>query len=159
MLYCSCHAYQNRFLYFPADEGCATGNFSLDEAAASRRLSAVINICTIFSDSHTDTGLNEFLRFHAYLEKAFPLLHKKLKKEVVNNYSLLYPWPGRNASLKPIILLAHLDVVPVEEKSRGAWKYKPFEGHIAEGYIWGRGVLDNKGNLLGITEAIEGLLT
>ena len=61
-------------------------------------------------------------------------------------------------SLKPIILMAHIDVVPVEQASINQWTYWPFDGRVAEGLIWGRGTLDDKGNLMAVMEAIEGLL-
>ena len=41
-------------------------------------------------------------------------------------------------------VLGHLDVVPVS----GEWKYPPFAATIAEGYLWGRGVQDDKGPMI-----------
>ncbi len=49
---------------------------------------------------------------------------------------------GRDSSKKPLLMLNHLDVVPVDEK---AWKIAPFGGIIRDGFIWGRGTLDMKG--------------
>ena len=49
---------------------------------------------------------------------------------------------GRDASKKPLLLLNHMDVVPVDEK---AWNVDPFGGIIRDGHIWGRGALDMKG--------------
>jgi len=49
---------------------------------------------------------------------------------------------GRDASKKPLLLLNHMDVVPVDEK---AWNIDPFGGTIRDGQIWGRGALDMKG--------------
>lgn len=43
---------------------------------------------------------------------------------------------------KKLLLLSHVDVVPVPDPTR--WKYPPFSGAIAEGYVWGRGALDMK---------------
>ncbi len=134
------------------------GGFAVDAQSSSHRLSGAVRIPTISYENKADFDGTEFRRFHHYLDKSFPRLHKALKKEVINNFSLLYTWPGRDLKLKPIVLMAHMDVVPVEEKTISEWKYKPFEGRIAEGYIWGRGTLDNKANLLGIMEAVEGLL-
>ncbi len=134
------------------------GDFTVDAKSASQRLSDAIKISTISYENNADFKGAEFLKFHIYLERSFPQLHKALKKEVINKYSLLYTWPGRDLKLKPAVFIAHMDVVPVEEKTIKEWKYEPFEGRIAEGYIWGRGTLDNKSNLLGIMEAVEGLL-
>ncbi len=134
------------------------GDFTVDAQSSAQRLASAIRIPTISYENNADVKGTEFRIFHLYLDKSFPKLHEALKKEVINNYSLLYTWPGRDLKLKPIVLMAHMDVVPVEEKTINEWKYKPFEGRIAEGYIWGRGTLDNKANLLGIMEAVEGLL-
>lgn len=42
-----------------------------------------------------------------------------------------------------IVLLNHIDVVPAEDSLN--WKYDPYSGTIADGYIWGRGAIDAKG--------------
>jgi acetylornithine deacetylase/succinyl-diaminopimelate desuccinylase-like protein len=47
-----------------------------------------------------------------------------------------------NGSKKAVLLLNHMDVVPAEAK---LWKEPPFSGVVKEGYIWGRGALDDKG--------------
>jgi len=49
---------------------------------------------------------------------------------------------GRDRSKKPLLLLNHLDVVPVDRK---AWKFDPFAAVIQDGEIWGRGTMDMKG--------------
>lgn len=49
---------------------------------------------------------------------------------------------GRDSSKKPLLLLNHLDVVPVDPK---AWDLDPFGGIVRDGFIWGRGALDMKG--------------
>ncbi|WP_352404878.1 Sapep family Mn(2+)-dependent dipeptidase [Sporanaerobacter acetigenes] len=41
-------------------------------------------------------------------------------------------------------ILGHLDVVPVGE----GWIFPPFSGHIENGKMYGRGVLDNKGPII-----------
>ena len=52
--------------------------------------------------------------------------------------------------------MAHYDVVPVDESD--AWTYPPFEGRIEDGWVYGRGALDDKGPLLVVLEAVENLL-
>jgi acetylornithine deacetylase/succinyl-diaminopimelate desuccinylase-like protein len=49
---------------------------------------------------------------------------------------------GRDRSKKPLLLLNHFDVVPVDRK---AWKMDPFAAVIQDGFIWGRGTMDMKG--------------
>ncbi len=92
------------------------------------------------------------------LESIFPRTHRILEAEAVNDFSLLYRWEGSKPDLKPILLVAHQDVVPVEKGSEGRWEHPPFSGEIADGYVWGRGSLDNKFAIIGILEAIECLL-
>src|SRR5262249_35711364 len=54
--------------------------------------------------------------------------------------------------------LAHQDVVPVEPGTEGSWAHPPFDGTIADGFVWGRGALDDKESLVGLFEAVESLL-
>jgi len=56
--------------------------------------------------------------------------------------NLLARLPGRDRSKKPLLLLNHLDVVPVDRK---AWQLDPFAAVIQNGEIWGRGTMDMKG--------------
>ena len=64
-------------------------------------------------------------------------------------------WEGKDPSLEPALFYAHMDVVPVPEDSRDQWDEDPFTGTVSEGYIWGRGVLDDKCQIHGILEAAE----
>jgi carboxypeptidase PM20D1 len=99
-----------------------------------------------------------FLGLHAWMEQAYPLLHRTLKKEVINEYSLLYHWKGTGSSQKPWLMMAHMDVVPVDERTAGDWAHGAFSGDIADGYVWGRGAIDMKGQLACIMESVEHLL-
>jgi len=103
-----------------------------------------------------DTG--HFFGFHRFLQQAYPLIHKTLTREVVANYSLLYRWQGKNDQLKPIILMAHQDVVPVEEGTENMWAVDPYGGVVKEDTIWGRGTVDDKINLISMMESAEKLL-
>jgi len=98
-----------------------------------------------------------FTRFKATLAKQFPRVHAATTQETINEYSLLYRWPGRDESLSPVVLTAHLDVVPAPEAD--AWTHPPFGGVVQDGVIWGRGALDDKLGLAGVLEAAEILLT
>ncbi|KAJ1538601.1 hypothetical protein HK405_013659, partial [Cladochytrium tenue] len=72
-----------------------------------------------------------------YLANTWPAVHKKLTLEVVNRYSLVYTWQGSDSSLKPLMLTAHLDTVPVPAETLDRWTYPPFSGLIADGHVWG----------------------
>jgi carboxypeptidase PM20D1 len=109
--------------------------------------------------SHQDASrldADAFLGLHRYLEQTFPRVHSTLSREAVSGYSLLYTWPGSEPALNPILLLGHIDVVPVEGEAQ--WTEPPFEGRIAGGYIWGRGAWDDKATVLGLLDAVELLL-
>jgi carboxypeptidase PM20D1 len=99
-----------------------------------------------------------FVAFHAYLEKSFPQLYAKLDHEVVGANNLLFTWKGTNLALKPIVLLGHQDVIPIEEGTETKWTQPPFSGEIVDGFIWGRGTLDDKMTVVGLLEAVDLLL-
>jgi carboxypeptidase PM20D1 len=111
--------------------------------------------------SYADTAQfdsSQFLGLQRYLDTAYPLVHENMVREVINNYTLMYHWKGRNDTARPIIFLAHLDVVPVESSSLEAWQVDPFSGTIKDGYVWGRGSFDNKVNMVSMLETAEKLL-
>ncbi|KAI1484961.1 peptidase family M20/M25/M40 [Biscogniauxia mediterranea] len=93
-----------------------------------------------------------------YLEKTFPLVHSKLKLEKVNTHGLLFTWQGSDESLSPTVLMAHQDVVPVAESTAKQWTHPPYSGEYDGYYIWGRGSMDCKNNLIGILESVELLI-
>jgi carboxypeptidase PM20D1 len=111
--------------------------------------------------SYADSTLfdsSQFIGFRRFLESTYPNFHSKLTREVVASYSLLYKWEGKNAVAKPIILMAHQDVVPIEEATKEMWTVDPFGGEVKDGFIWGRGTTDDKINLISMVEAAEKLL-
>jgi carboxypeptidase PM20D1 len=131
--------------------------FHVDAMQAAERLAGAIRIPTVSEQEAGKTNLQTFIELHAYIERAFPKVHAVLKREVVGEYSLLYTWQGQRNDLKPIAVLAHMDVSPAEvEKS--LWTHPPFEGRIAEGFVWGRGTLDMKHGVIASLEAVETLL-
>ena len=100
-----------------------------------------------------------FEGLHRLLESGFPLVDSLLHKEVIADYSLLYHWQGAEAELPPVILMAHMDVVPVEYSTRDQWHHPAFGGAITDQFIYGRGALDDKGSLIAIMDAVENLLS
>ena len=130
----------------------------LDDDELAQHLAGMIRFKTVTSVTMEGIDRKEFLGLHKYLEKTYPLLHKTLEKEVVNEYSLLYRWTGSGSDKKPFLMMAHMDVVPVEESTAGDWTHEAFSGDIADGYIWGRGAIDMKGQLAAIFESVEHLI-
>ena len=132
-------------------------DIELDQQEVAKRLGRALAIETI-SRVNEPVAASAFEKMHRYLETAFPLIHENLERETVNEYSLLYTWKGSNSELNPILLMAHMDVVPVAKESMQQWEFPPFSGEVADGYVWGRGALDMKQSLMGIIEAVEHLL-
>ena len=122
------------------------------------RLSKAIQIRTISYDDHSKYDSTVFYNFKKLLEESYPLVHKNLTRYVINHFSFIYEWKGSNKMLRPYVLMAHSDVVPVEEEALSLWTVPPFEGKIINDTIWGRGTVDDKGSLIAILEAIEFLL-
>lgn len=120
---------------------------------AVARLQALIRIPTV---SHRDPALVDtaaFDDFLAELARQFPLVHERLELTRISTHGLLFRWAGARDD-RPVVLMAHLDVVPVE----GEWTHPPFSGEVVDGQIWGRGTLDDKGQLVAVCEAVESLL-
>jgi len=138
-----------------ASESLETVNLPND---VFQNLSKSIQYPTISVSEDAIPDSTAFFGFHRFLEETFPLTHAKLSLEKINDYSLLYKWEGSDASKKPIILMSHQDVVPVDKPTLGDWEAGPFEGKITATHIVGRGTMDDKGTLIGLLEAVEKLL-
>ncbi len=130
---------------------------AVDAPAAVAHFAGALKFPTV-SESGGAADPAAFHALHAYLEQTFPLVHQKLTREVVNDLSLLYVWPGADRAARPIVLMAHLDVVPVIPGTEGRWTHSPFSGDVAGGFVWGRGSIDDKASLTSTLEAIEQLL-
>lgn len=126
------------------------------------RLSGAVQVPTESFDDLGEIGKDKrwdtMYNFAKYLENAFPEVHKTLNLEKVNTHGLLFTWPGTEDKLKPTLLMAHQDVVPVPKSTVDAWTHPPFSGHYDGKYIWGRGASDCKNQLIGILEAAEELI-
>jgi carboxypeptidase PM20D1 len=130
---------------------------AVDEKNAADHLSAAIRFQTISSATDPDLNADAFRGLQAYMAETFPAFHAAAKRETVNGLSLLYTWHGSDPNAVPIALLAHQDVVPIAPGTESSWQVPPFDGTIRDGFIWGRGSWDDKGNLFSILEAVEQL--
>ena len=133
-------------------------SFQWDETRALESLSAAIRIPTVSHGKHIPLDTEAFANFHAFLAERYPRIFAQLDVEVVAGQSLLLHWRGSGAQL-PVMFLAHQDVVPVTAGTEKEWTHPPFAGVVADGFIWGRGALDDKGSLISLLEATERLLT
>lgn len=125
------------------------------------KLSGAVKIKT---DTYDDSPLlkddptyweDKFAPFHNYLSKTFPKAWDFLKIETVNNWGLLLTWQGSDESLKPVILAAHQDVVPIQDATLKDWTYPPYDGVYDGQKLWGRGSSDCKNLLVGHLESAE----
>ena len=130
----------------------------VDVEKACEHLSTAISIPTVSYPEKEKVDFTQFDKFHKFLEEAFPLIHQKLEKEVVEEASLIFRWKGKRDDLDPIALLAHQDVVPISKGTEDDWTHPGFSGYNDGEFIWGRGALDMKNHLMGVMEAVETLL-
>lgn len=121
------------------------------------KFAQMIEFRTVSAQPGSSFEMAPFLQLQDYLQKVFPAVHKYFQREVVSKGSLLYSLPGSKPDLKPIMLTAHLDVVPAEDGER--WPYHPFKGIIENGRVWGRGSVDYKIGVAGILQACEDIMT
>lgn len=138
----------------------------------ANKLSAAVAIPTVSFSDRTRIEYGRFEEFLEFLPSLFPRVFERAEFRKVGGYSMILRLPGKagkgkngsgkaglgggRAMKEPVLFLAHYDVVPAEETEK--WKYPPFDGTIAEGFVWGRGAIDNKGTLIMVLQALEELL-
>lgn len=125
---------------------------------AARRLAQAIRFRTVSRQDPAAFPAAEFDALQGFLARSFPRLQAALHKERIGGSSLLYEWRGTDLARKPILLMAHLDVVPADPAAAVDWTHPPFSGDIADGFVWGRGALDDKDSVTALHEAVEALL-
>lgn len=127
-----------------------------------KRLGGAVQIPTQSYDDMGSIGEDGrwdiFYRFEEYLKVTFPGVHGALGKEVVNEHGLVFTWVGSESAWKPLVLMAHQDVVPVPDETVESWTFPPFSGVFDGKFVWGRGSSDCKNSLIGILEAVEELV-
>ncbi|MFZ2305936.1 MAG: M20 family peptidase [Rhodoferax sp.] len=136
----------------------ALAPLAVDEAGAAARLGEAVRLRTISSRDDASLNADQFRQLHSLLQTRFPKAHAALKREVIGDLSVLYTWEGSNPKAQPILLLAHQDVVPIAPGTEGDWQIAPFSGETKDGFVWGRGSWDDKGNLMSQMEAVEMLV-
>lgn len=128
------------------------------DARAEQRLAEALRFETVSAHADDEAVVQAFSRLGAWMEAAFPRTHQLLELETFDRFGRLYRWEGTDPELRPILLAAHLDVVPVEPGTEDQWTHPPFGGVIDDGYIWGRGAMDDKVSAVAILEAVEHML-
>lgn len=138
--------------------GLSLPGYASERSAAVSHLAEAIQFETISYQDRSQIDYSEFLAFHEFLKETYPLTFSALKVETVANYSLVLTWMGTEPELKPVLMDSHYDVVPIEPGTEEDWVQPPFGGAVGDGYLWGRGALDDKASVIATLEAIEALL-
>src|SRR5581483_1692451 len=97
--------------------------YSVDAAAVAQKLAALVQCRTVSSPGLRDDA--QFDALYAKLPELFPRVHEAAKVERPGN-ALLFTLSGKDASLPPLVLMAHHDVVPVEPGTESAWAHAPW---------------------------------
>ena len=128
-----------------------------DENRLIKNLSDAITYKTISHEDSNAVDAITFLAFHKFLRRTYPLTFKELEEKIFSGYTILLKWKGENtAPINPILLMAHMDVVPAGDLDK--WQEDPFSGLIKNNFIYGRGTIDDKSSLISILESVEYLL-
>ena len=128
---------------------------SFDEEAAVSALQQLVQCRTI---SYNDPALEdeaEFRKLIDLLPKLYPHVFAACEFQQLPDRALLLRWKGKSQE-KPSVMMAHYDVVPVEERM---WEKPPFAGIIEDGVLWGRGTLDTKVTMNGALSAANALIS
>lgn len=123
---------------------------------AINRLSKFIQLKTVTYNDFSQIDIKEHRKVEGFFKENFPLCSKTLNLSKLNDFAYIFHWEGKDNSKKPVLFLAHFDVVPVQDEG---WDYPPFSGEVKDGHILGRGTLDTKNSLLGILESAEKLIS
>ncbi|KAL2825491.1 hypothetical protein BDW59DRAFT_179867 [Aspergillus cavernicola] len=149
----------------PAGDGLPSADslFSSEKALNTqvKRHQAIVQVPSVCWDDMGEIGEDKrwapFYKLFGVLQKLYPTVHKRARLEKINTFGLLYTLQGTDSSLKPTLLTAHQDVVPVADAS--TWTHPPFEAHFDGEWLWARGASDDKNSLTAIFSALEGLLS
>ena len=129
---------------------------AFDLASAASHLGAAVRFLTVSNQDPAENKAEEWSKLQAWLQATYPKAHAAMQRRLIGQ-TMLYTWPGSDPAAQPIILMAHQDVVPVTPGTEQDWKHPPFSGEIADGAVWGRGSIDDKGSLVALFEALEAL--
>ena len=129
---------------------------ALNNSKVFENLSASLGYKTISHANEENIDAMTFLSFHKFLRRTYPEVFSVFSEQIFSGYSMLLKWESENQiSKNPVLLMAHIDVVPEGEIS--GWDKDPFSGTMKDGVIFGRGAIDNKSSLMSIFEAFDSL--
>lgn len=127
---------------------------TFDDEKAVENLRALVRCKTIsYRDSEKEDD-KEFQKLIDMLPTLYPNVFEKCTFTKLADRALLFKWSGKNEG-KPTVLMAHYDVVPVNEEM---WDKPPFEAILENNVIWGRGTLDTKVTFNGVLFSADHLI-
>lgn len=129
----------------------------VDARLVAEHLGEAIRIQTVATGDGNPPEPSTLDTLQAWLARTYPRVHT-LPCQRFNQHALLFTWTGQNTSLAPVLFYAHQDVVPADPNTESEWTHPPFSGAVVDGYVWGRGALDMKDQLVALMEAAETLL-
>lgn len=128
-----------------------------DPDVLAQHMSEAIRFKTVSKQRPSSSDPEPFEQFIAWFETTYPEVHAAMTRELLG-HTILLRWPGADPNAQPILLTSHYDVVPVIPGTESLWKEPPYSGNIVDGYVWGRGALDDKSGVIAIAEAATLLL-
>lgn len=126
----------------------------LNEDELCQRLGHALSIPTVDGPAHDDTDWAAFDELEEFFRRAYPYVFEAAEVEKVD-HSLMLTIHGSDASLRPVMFMGHMDVVPVVPGTEADWTHDPFGGYVDGEYVWGRGALDMTDQVVGVLEAVE----
>ena len=127
---------------------------SFDKDGAVEALQKLVQCRTVSYNHPSMEDEEEFAKLIQLLPELYPNVFDVCSVRELPDRALLFRWPGRSEAA-PSVMMAHFDVVPVNEDS---WQKPPFDGIIEDGVLWGRGTLDTKVTFNGILSAANHLI-
>lgn len=131
------------------------GEESFDKHAAISALRELVKCRTISYHDHSLEDDAEFEKLEKLLPELYPEVYRVCSLDKIHERALFFKWKGRKHDA-PAVLMAHYDVVPVNEEG---WEKPPFDGIIEDGVLWGRGTLDTKVTMNGVLSAANELIS
>ena len=129
------------FLFTPKPQPkCSDEEIEFNKKKAVEDLQELVRCKTV---SYYDSSLEddeEFSKLKSLLPKLYPNVFETCSYLELDDRGILFKWQGKKSD-SPTVLMAHYDVVPVDEDK---WEKAPFEAIIEDGVMWGRGTLDTK---------------
>lgn len=128
---------------------------AFDRDKAVENLQTLVRFKTISYRDKSKEDDNEFEGLIKKLPELYPNVFEKCEFKRLPDRALLFKWGGAESG-KPTVLMAHYDVVPVNEE---LWDKPAFDGILENGVLWGRGTLDTKVTFNGVLFSVNHLIS